>query len=54
MKVLTLIVKVLGSIFMLPIGILCGVAAGLLLLLSMIFAVPIHFIEQIWNPTDEI
>ena len=54
MKVLTAIVKGLGTIFMIPIGVLCGVAIGILLLLLFIVAVPIHFVEEIWNPDDLI
>lgn len=52
MKVLTAIIKVLGSIFMIPIGILCGVAIGVVLLLLFVVAAPIHFVEEIWNPED--
>jgi hypothetical protein len=54
MKVLTTIIKALGSIFMIPIGILCGVAIGILMLLLFVIAVPIHFVEEIWNPEDLI
>ena len=54
MKVLTTIVKVLGSIFMIPIGILFGIAIGILLLLLFMIAAPIHFVEEIWNPDDLI
>lgn len=52
MKVLSAIIKVLGSIFMIPIGILCGVCVGILLLLFLILAMPVHFIEEIWTPED--
>lgn len=52
MKVLTAIIKVLGSIFMIPIGILCGVAIGVVLLLLFVVAAPIHFVEEIWNPDE--
>mgnify|MGYP003416025601 CR=1 len=54
MKVLALIIKVLGSLFMIPIGILCGIVFGAALLLLLVLAIPLHFIEQIWNPDDEM
>ena len=52
MKVVAAIVKVLGSIFMIPVGILCGLVIGAMLLLLLVLAMPIHFVEEIWNPED--
>lgn len=54
MKVIATIVKVLGSIFMVPIGILCGIAIGAMLLLFLVLAIPLHFVKEIWNPNDLI
>jgi uncharacterized membrane protein YGL010W len=54
MKVVAAIVKVLASIFMIPVGILCGLVMGAMLLLLLVIAVPIHFVEEIWNPDELI
>jgi cytosine/uracil/thiamine/allantoin permease len=52
MKVVAAIIKVLASIFMIPVGILCGAVFGVVLLLLLVLAIPIHFVEEIWNPDD--
>ena len=52
MKVIATIVKVLASIFMIPVGILGGIVMGAMLLLLLVLAMPIHFVEEIWNPED--
>jgi hypothetical protein len=54
MKVVEIIVKVLASIFMIPVGILCGLVMGAMLLLLLVLGVPIHFVEEIWNPDELI
>ena len=53
MDVIRAIWKVIASILIIPVGIIMGMCTGAALLVLLVLATPIHFIEAIWSKDNE-
>lgn len=53
MDVIRAVWKVIASILIIPVGIIMGICAGEALLVLLMLATPIHFIELIWSKDNE-
>lgn len=53
MNIMRVIWKVIASILIIPVGLIMGICSGIILLILLILATPIHFIGAIWSEGHE-
>ena len=53
MNVIRAVWKVIATILIIPVGLIMGICSGAVLLILLVLATPIHFIEAIWSKDNE-